>query len=393
MIERDMLPTLLQASREYPVVTLTGPRQSGKTTLCRMAFPDKPYINLEAPDIRQFALDDPRGFLATIPDGAILDEIQRTPDIPSYLQEMVDQDPTAGRFILTGSQQFELMDQVSQSLAGRTALLRLLPLSIQELKKAGKLPPLLSLMHSGFYPRIIGESLNPSQALGEYFSTYVERDLRQLSAIHDMQKFERFVRLCAGRTGQLLNLNNLGSDAGVTQSTARQWLDLLQTSYIVFLLPPWFTNTRKRLVKTPKLYFYDVGLAAWLLGIQQSEQIQRDPLYGALFENMMIIDRLKTKYNQRASTDCYFYRNNVGHEVDLLEPVGAQVHAVEIKAGATINSDYFKGLAQFKKSFPDHMLDGSVIYAGEQAQQRTHWQVLPWNAAETDALSYAQGQS
>jgi len=380
MIDRDMLPALLQASREYPVVTLTGPRQSGKTTLCRRAFPDKPYINLEAPDIRQFARDDPRGFLATIPAGAILDEIQRTPDISSYVQERVDQDPAAGQFILTGSQQFELMDRVSQSLAGRTALLRLLPLSIHELKNAGRLPSLFSLMQSGFYPRIIQQNLKPSQALGEYFATYVERDLRQLSAIHDMQKFERFVRLCAGRTGQLLNMNNLGSDAGITQSTARQWLDLLQTSYIIFLLPPWFTNTRKRLVKTPKLYFYDVGLAAWLLGIRQSEQIQRDPLYGALFENMMIIDRLKTKYNRRAAADCYFYRDNSGNEVDLLEPEGAQVHTLEIKAGATINSDYFKGLDRFKKTFPSQLLDGSVIYAGDESQLRSNWRVMPWHA-------------
>jgi len=383
MIERDMLPTMLQASREYPVVTLTGPRQSGKTTLCRMAFPDKTYINLEAPDIRRFAQDDPRGFLATIPDGAILDEIQRAPDIPSYLQEMVDQNPAAGRFILTGSQQFELMDRVSQSLAGRTALLRLLPLSIHELKRANKLSSLFSLMHSGFYPRIIQQGLNPSQALGEYFSTYVERDLRQLSAIHDMRKFERFVRLCAGRTGQMLNLNNLGSDAGIAQSTARQWLDLLQTSYIIFLLPPWFTNTRKRLVKMPKLYFYDVGLAAWLLGIHQQEQIRRDPLYGSLFENMVIMDRLKTKYNRRAAVDCYFYRDNSGHEVDLLEPEGSRVHALEIKAGATVNSDYFKGLEQFKKAFPEQFLDGSVIYAGDQPQHRTNWQVTPWNDGGT----------
>ncbi len=379
MIERTMLPTLLQASREYPVVTLTGPRQSGKTTLCRMAFPDKPYINLETPDIRRFAQEDPRGFLATIPEGAILDEIQRTPEIPSYLQALVDQNPTAGRYILTGSQQFELMDQVSQSLAGRTALLRLLPLSIAELKKADRLPSLFSIMHSGFYPRIIQQRLNPSQALGEYFSTYVERDLRQLSAIHDMQKFERFVRLCAGRTGQLLNLNNLGSDAGIAQSTARQWIDLLQASYIIFLLPPWFTNTCKRLVKSPKLYFYDVGLAAWLLGIHASEQIQRDPLYGSLFENMIIVDRLKTKYNQRAPVECYFYRDNAGHEVDLIEPAGSQVHALEIKAGATINSDYFKGLAQFRKSFPEQFLDGSVIYAGDQSQARTDWQIRAWH--------------
>ncbi len=391
MIQREMLPTLLQASTEYPVVTVTGPRQSGKTTLCRHAFPDKTYINLEAPDTRRFAQEDPRGFLATIPAGAILDEIQRAPEIPSYIQELVDEKPVAGRFILTGSQQFELMDQVSQSLAGRTALLRLLPLSIREIQDSGHQRSLFSLMHSGFYPRIIRNDLNPSQAMGEYFSTYVERDLRQLSAIHDLQKFERFVRLCAGRTGQLLNLNNLGSDAGISHSTARQWLDLLQASYIVFLLPPWFTNTRKRLVKSSKLYFYDVGLAAWLLGINRSEQVQRDPLYGALFENMIIVDRLKTKFNQRAGAGMYFYRDNVGNEVDLIEPEGAGVHALEIKAGATINRDYFKGLAHFKKSFPDQWIDGCVVYAGAEAQQRTEWQVVAWDQMFREYSSQAGG--
>lgn len=379
MIKREMLPTLLQASREYPVVTVTGPRQSGKTTLCRLAFPDKPYINLEAPDKRRFAQEDPRGFLAAIPDGAILDEIQRAPELPSYLQELVDENPAPGRFILTGSQQFELMDRVSQSLAGRTALLRLLPLTIREIEDAGQPLNLFAQIHTGFYPRLLQHRLDPSQALSEYFSTYVERDLRQLSAIHDLQKFERFVRLCAGRTGQLLNLNNLGSDAGISHSTARQWLDLLQASYIVFLLPPWFTNTRKRLVKSPKLYFYDVGLAAWLLGIHTPEQVQRDPLYGALFENMIIMERLKRRLNQRRSANFYFYRDNVGNEVDLIEPEGASVHALEIKAGATITSDYFKGLNHFKKNFPDQWLDGTVIYAGNESQQRTDWQILAWN--------------
>jgi len=379
MIQREMLPTLLQASREYPVVTVTGPRQSGKTTLCRLAFPDKPYINLEAPDRRRFALEDPRGFLATIPEGAILDEIQRAPELPSYIQEIVDENPAAGRYIITGSQQFELMDRVIQSLAGRTALLRLLPLTMREISGAGRALPLLSQMHNGFYPRLIQDGLNPSQAMGEYFATYVERDLRQLSAIHDLQKFERFVRLCAGRTGQLLNLNNLGNDAGISHSTARQWLDLLQASYIVYLLPPWFTNTRKRLVKSSKLYFYDVGLAAWLLGINTPEQVQRDPLYGALFENMVIIDRLKTALNQRCNPAFSFYRDNVGNEVDLIEPDGAGVHALEIKAGATINSDYFKGLAHFRKSFPDRWIDGTVVYGGDESQQRSDWQVVAWN--------------
>ncbi len=381
MISRDIQPALVQASLQYPVVTVTGPRQSGKTTLCRATFPEITYINLEAPDTRAFAMEDPRGFLAGLANGAILDEIQRTPELPSYIQGIVDSDSFQGKFILTGSQQFELMNQVSQSLAGRTALLKLLPLSINELKNAGSLPSLFSIMHSGFYPRIFQDKLNPTHMLSGYFSTYVERDLRQISVIHDLQKFERFVRLCAGRTGQLLNMNNLANDAGIVHSTARQWIDVLQSSYIIFLLPPWFTNTRKRLVKSPKLYFYDVGLAAWLLGIHRPEQIQRDPLFGALFENMVVIDRLKTRLNASLPVECYFYRDNVGNEVDLLEPRGSKVRAIEIKAGATINSDYFKALGRFKKAFPDKFLDGTVIYGGKQSQKRSAWTVLPWDTA------------
>jgi len=379
MIPRDIKAPLVQASQQYPVVTVTGPRQSGKTTICRATFPDSAYVNLEAPDTRAFAQEDPRGFLATIPDGAILDEIQRVPELPSYIQGIVDSDSFQGKFILTGSQQFELMSQVSQSLAGRTALLRLLPLSINELKNAGKLPALFSLMQSGFYPRIFQDKLDPAQMLSGYFSTYVERDLRQISVIHDLQKFERFVRLCAGRTGQLLNMNNLANDAGIAHSTARQWIDVLQSSYIIFLLPPWFTNTRKRLVKSPKLYFYDVGLASWLLGLHKPEQIHRDPLFGALFENMIVIDRLKSRHNAALPVECYFYRDNIGNEVDLIEPRGPKVHAIEIKAGATINPDYFKALRRFKKAFPEKFLKGTVIYGGEQSQKRSDWTVWPWD--------------
>ena len=243
---------------------------------------------------------------------------------------------------------------------------------------ADRLPSLYSLMHSGFYPRIYQDNLEPAQMLSGYFSTYIERDLRQLSAIHDLHKFERFVRLCAGRTGQLLNMSNLANDSGISHSTARQWIDLLQASYIIFLLPPWFTNTRKRLVKSNKLYFYDIGLAAWLLGIHKPEHVRRDPLYGALFENMIVIERLKAKYNAALPVECYFYRDNAGNEVDLIEPEGHQVHAIEIKAGATVTSDYFKGLTQFRKTFPQSFLDGMVIYAGDKSQQRSDWVVRSW---------------
>ena len=247
MIPRDIAPVLQRSARQYPVVTLTGPRQSGKTTLCRMLFPDKPYVTLEDPDTRRFAEEDPRGFLRGVEAGAILDEIQRAPELPSYLQGMVDADPAPGRFILTGSRRFELMSRVSQSLAGRTAVLRLLPFNLSETARIAPPADLPTTLFKGFYPRIHDRGLDPAQALGDYFATYVERDLRQLTAVHDLQRFERFVRLCAGRAGQLLNLTSLGNDAGISHATARAWLDLLQTSYIVHLLPPWFVNTGKRL--------------------------------------------------------------------------------------------------------------------------------------------------
>ena len=376
-----MSPLLRQLAGQYPVVTLTGPRQSGKTTLAKSLFADKPYVTLEDPDIRRFATEDPRGFLAAYREGAIFDEIQRAPELSSYLQGMVDADPQPGRFILTGSHQFELMTQVSQSLAGRTAVLKLLPFTLAEahtLRGATPPPDLAQTLLTGFYPRIHDKNLNPSQALADYFATYVERDLRQLAAVHDLQRFERFVRLCAGRTGQLLNLNSLGNDAGVSHATARAWVDLLQTSYVVHLLPPWFTNTGKRLIKAPKLYFYDVGLACWLLGLRTSEQVARDPLWGSLFENFVIMEAMKDRLNDGESAEMYFYRDSEGNEVDLLLPVGGKMHAIEIKAGGTVNPDYFKGLKNFAAHHPTAVSGGSVIFGGAQGQQRSDWPVHSW---------------
>jgi uncharacterized protein len=369
MIPRDVAPLAAQLARQYPVMTLTGPRQSGKTTLCRSLFPDKPYVTLEDPDVRRFAEEDPRGFLNGLESGAIIDEIQRAPQIPSYLQAMVDADPAPGRFILTGSQQFELMSQVSQSLAGRTAVLRLLPFSLSEVARLHPLPSLAQTLLTGFYPRIHDRGLDPSRALGDYFATYVERDLRQLAAVQDLQRFERFVRLCAGRVGQLVNLTSLGNDAGVSHATARAWLDLLQTSYIVHVLPPWFTNTSKRLVKSPKLYFYDVGLACWLLGLRSADQVARDPLFGSLFENLVIMEALKARFNQGESAEMYFFRDATGNEVDLLIPAGRKLRAVEIKAGATVNTDYFS-----------------------QRRSRMRWKVAAWSTAVTSTSREATGR-
>lgn len=361
MIERTIAPVLRRLASSYPVVTLTGPRQSGKTTLCRTVFPDLPYINLEAPDQRALAIEDPRGFLASVPEGAIFDEIQRVPNLVSYLQTCVDEaawQKKTVRYILTGSQQFEVSHSVSQSLAGRTALLKLLPLSIEELTPANRLPYLDGLLLSGFYPRIYHTDVEPSQLLGDYLETYIERDIRQLSELRDLATFEKFVRLCAGRVGQILNMNSLAGDAGVSHTTAKIWLSLLEASYVVFLLRPWFGNVSKRLIKSPKLYFYDVGLASYLLGIQTSQQMSRDPLRGSLFENMVVIEALKYRFNRGERSNLCYYRDSRGHEVDLLVDVAGQLFPVEIKSGATFVSDHFAGIDRL------HAVLGAAAVAG-----------------------------
>lgn len=381
MIPRTSGPILRDLATRHPVVTVTGPRQSGKTTLCRDCFPDKAYANLESPDVREFANSDPRGFLASYPDGVILDEIQRAPELPSYLQGMVDDKPQAGRYVLTGSQQFEVMSNISQSLAGRTALVKLLPFSMEEMHSAGMNKGLDELMFSGFYPRIHDRGLQPAQALGDYIETYVERDLRRLAAIRDLRLFQTFMRLCAGRVGQLLNLQSLGNDCGVSHTTARNWVGLLQASYIVFVLPPWHTNLSKRQIKSPKLYFYDVGLAGWLLGAERPSHIDRHPLRGQLFENLVVMEALKYRLHRGKRSNLYFWRDAKNNEVDLLAEHGPDVTPIEIKAGQTINPDYFKGLSVFADRLGRAPRRPTVIYAGTQRQDRSNASV--WPAGQT----------
>jgi uncharacterized protein len=380
-VQRDAMALFRGLVAQHPAVTLTGPRQSGKTTLAKQLRPDLPYVSLEDPDQRRFATEDPRGFLAQYAQGAIFDEVQRCPELPSYLQTLIDADPQPGRFVLTGSQQFELMRSVTQSLAGRNGLLRLLPFSYAELCR---LRPecaqhsAAEVIFSGFYPRIHHRRLNPSQALSDYFASYVQRDLRELQSVHNLQLFERFVRLCAARSAQLLNIASLAADAGVSHTTATQWLSLLQTSCIVHLLPPWFTNTTKRLTKAPKLFFIDTGLAAWLLDIRSAQQLSLHPLWGHLFENFVVMEALKDQWHRGLSHALYHYRSASGHEVDLLFADGAQVHALEVKAGATVNPDYFKGLHQFAKDFPEQMASGKVLFGGSGSQLRSPWPALSW---------------
>ncbi|WP_419946045.1 ATP-binding protein [Candidatus Poriferisodalis sp.] len=376
MIEREVTPLLLRLFKQYPVVTVTGPRQSGKTTLCRGVFADLAYANLEDPDAREFAETDPRRFLAQFPNGAVLDEIQRVPKLLSYLQVIVDDDRRNGLFVLTGSEQFGLTSTISQSLAGRTALLRLLPFTLAERRLAGASGSVDDILYSGGYPRIHDQGLDPTQALADYLVTYVERDAQRIGGIRDLAAFRRFVRLCAGRVGQQLNLSNLGADAGVSQPTARQWLGVLEASDIVFRLPPYHANIRKRLVKAPKLYFVDVGLASYLVGIRDSEQLAAHPLRGPLFENAAIAEALKHSHNHTRYAELSFFRTADGLECDLLYPTPAGLVAVEVKSGATLAGAWFAGLRRIQRSIPG-VSSAAIVYGGDQSQERSDATATP----------------
>jgi len=377
MQDRTIESVIQDLITKYPVVTVMGPRQSGKTTLCRKAFPEKQYVNLEAPDERQFAIEDPRGFLNTYQDGAILDEIQRTPELLSYLQPMVDEDPVPGKFILTGSQQLNVRESLTQSLAGRTGILTLLPFDWNEVQGYMDVSDVDGLILHGFYPRLHHMRINPTQALGDYFETYVQRDVRQLIQIRHAQLFEKFVRLCAGRVGQLLNLQSLANETGVSHTTAREWISILEASYVIFQLPPWYANISKRLIKTPKIYFWDVGLAAYLLGLEEEKQVSRDPLRGNLFENMVVAEMFKQYYHYGKRPRLSFYRDSSGNEVDLVLERGQDLFPIEIKSGQTVSKQFFQGLNRFSGVVGDRIKKGVVVYAGESKQLRSDWETWP----------------
>ncbi|KNZ31409.1 MAG: ATPase AAA [Methylibium sp. NZG] len=370
-----MSATLLSRLQQYPVVTVTGPRQSGKTTLCRTTCADKPYANLERPDTRERALSDPAGFLAGFPDGAVLDEVQRTPELLSWLQADVDERPGAGRWVLTGSHNFELMRSISQSLAGRTALLHLWPLSLAELAAVGVTPKAAgmdTLLFTGGYPRLHADALDPSVALGDYFATYVERDLRQLVELRQLDTFRRYVRLAAGRVGQLLNLSALAADAGVSAPTSQAWMSLLEASYIVHRLPPWHANLGKRLVKQAKLYFCDVGLAAWLLGVREAGQLASHPLRGALFENLVVNEFAKHALNQGLRPNLHFFRDSGGLEVDLLVEYGlppGEIGLVEIKSGQTVQREWLAAMNKVAMLLGPRATRRMLVHGGSMAGQ------------------------
>ncbi len=389
MIEREAASKALKLASQYPVLTITGPRQSGKTTLCRMIFGDKAYVSLEDVDERGFARSDPRGFLNRFPEGAIIDEVQRAPDLLSYIQTIVDENRKDGFFILTGSQQFELLESISQSLAGRTAMLKLMPFTLTEAYGPDiSNVSLEKMLYTGLYPRIFDKGLDPTEAMSFYVNTYVERDLRMLINVKDLSKFEIFLKLCAGRTGQILNMTSLGNDCGVNHATVKSWLSVLEASYIVKLMRPYYRNFNKRLVKSPKLYFWDTGLAAFLLGIQNEKQMATHPLKGMLFESFVTSEMLKHRFNAGKTDHLYFFRDNSGNEVDLICDHGIQLDAVEIKSGQTVASDFFKGLT-FLSNLTDAVRQSYLVYGGEKQFIRgNNIQVTPWrriqDAVETD---------
>jgi len=367
MIERILGSKLRKLASQFPVVTLTGPRQSGKSTLVKSLFPDLPYLLLEDPDVRLLAQTDPRGFLANYSDGAIFDEVQQVPELFSYLQGVVDAGNQSRPYILTGSQNFLLMDNISQTLAGRTAVLRLLPLSLPELKQADKVPDSIEeLLFKGGYPRLINRQIDPADFFPAYIQTYLERDVRSLKSIVDLSAFSRFLRLCAGRAGNILNLSALANDCGIAVNTAKAWLSVLEASYVIFLLEPYHKSFNKRIIKSPKLFFYDTGLVCSLLGLRRADLVETYYMRGALFENWVVGEVVKHFTNQGQRPPIYFWQDKTGREIDLLVETNGNLIPIEIKAGQTMRPDYFGQLTYWNQLSGNSSQNSFVVYGGNR---------------------------
>ncbi len=384
-IERDLKNKVHTLAKKFPVVGIFGPRQSGKTTLAQISFSKYKYINLEELDIRRYAAEDPRGFLQSLleEEGIILDEIQNVPDLLSYIQANVDRMKKPGFFVLTGSQNILLNHHINQTLAGRIAILTLLPLALEELKRESLLSTKLEVMlFQGFYPPIYASRYAPTDWYANYIRTYVERDVRQIKNITDLTLFQKFIKLCAGRIGQLLNLTSLGNDCGINAHTVRSWLSLLEASYIIFLLYPHHKNFNKRLVKMPKLYFYDTGIACHLLEISSPKDLEMHYLKGGLFESMILADLLKQRHNTGLQPNIYFWRDKSGNEIDCILEKGEKLTPIEIKSGATINSDYFDSLVKWNAIAHSSASKGIVVYGGTEKQIREQGNAIGWKDSE-----------
>lgn len=376
---RSLEQKLLQSAKGFPAIAIMGPRQSGKTTLAKKAFPHLPYVSLEDLSRRAYAQNDPKGFLQSFREGAILDEVQRVPELFSYLQEVLDNSPRRGWFVLTGSQHFLLHEKIAQSLAGRVAYKYLLPFSLQELASVPtplKTPEEAIL--KGFYPPVHVEEIDPHEWLKSYISSYLEKDVRLLKNVHDLSTFQTFLSLCAGRTGQLLNLSSISVELGVSHNTVKAWLSLLETSFIIFLLRPHHKNFRKRLVKMPKLYFWDTGLAATLLNIKNEDQLNQHPMKGALFENLIVADLAKQAHHHGEDPQLTFWRDNTGHEIDLIWEGGTTLLPIEIKSGKTIREEWTEPLRFWCKLSGVSPHDAFLIHGGDETQHRKEAHFLSW---------------
>jgi len=381
-MRRKIQAELALLAKQYKVVTITGPRQSGKTTLARMQFPDYNYVNLEEPESRQLAERDAKEFLKRYPTPVIIDEIQRLPMLLSYIQVESDKSKKKGAFILTGSHQPALKAEIAQSLAGRTAILQLLPLSLAELSEAGITMDRDDYIFKGFMPQLYEEELDVTRFYRNYYMTYVERDAKQLVNIRNFTAFETFIKLLAGRVGQLVNFSSLANDVGVAAGTISEWLSILEASYIIFRLPPYFENFGKRVTKSPKLYFTEVGLAAYLLELENPGMVARDPLLGGLFENMVVLEAIKARYNAGKDANMYFFRDSNGMEIDLLQSAGRTLYPMEIKAARTYSKDFTKNIDKFQK-LSDKAGPGSVVYAGDSQQKLGDTQLANFHAIES----------
>lgn len=378
MVRRLIENKILEMATKYPIIAITGPRQAGKTTLCKQIFHQYHYVSLETPDILEFALKDPRGFLNQYPKNVIIDEIQNAPELFSYIQSIVDESNLTGQFILTGSQNFLMLEKITQSLAGRVYIYHLLPFSQQEIKSNYQITLHENILKGG-YPRIYDKDIQPEDYFPSYIQTYIERDVRSIFNIKDLPNFISFIKICAARIGQLFNASSIANELGVDHKTIQNWLNLLETSFIIYRLQPWHVNFNKRIVKTPKIYFYDTGLVCHLLGIKKETDIDLHFIKGAIFENYIITEVIKQTWNKGKSLNHYFWRDNNGSEIDLLIDKGINLTLIEIKSAQTIKQDFFKHLSKIEKLAINYITDKNIIYGGAENRKQYETNILTWD--------------